>query len=394
MLFQTFDDKKDCIAIYAQGKMHAKNYPRDISQTWEYSESLVDKDIEYAKHYCGGLTLSEACPDHYKKEWDQVSQRLQAFHRSVKEARLNLNDHCFFDLLPEHFLLEYGRIKNKICNYVFKNYEKPENYDFIVSLVKVLTEIKNSKLNVDTSILKNRRHEFRTRQFIRKINETSPYINYNAYGTKTGRLTAKSFPILTMDKSYRKILKPNNEWFLEFDFNAAELRVMLSLLGHEQPQEDIHEWNAQNVFKGTLTREKAKKRTFAWLYNEKSKETSLNSIYDRNKIKEKYWDGEKVRTVFNREIESDEYHAINYIIQSTAADLFLRQMIKVWEILRDRKSHIAFCLHDSLVIDFSDEDVDIINDLKNAFANTPLGEFKINTFGGKDFGNMKRMNVR
>ena len=394
MLFQTFDDKKNCIAIYAQGKMYAKKYPRDISQTWEYSEFLVDKDIEYAKHYCGGLTLSEACPDYYKKEWDQINQRLQAFHRSVKEARLNLNDYCFFDLLPEHFLLEYGRIKNKICNYVFKNHEKPENYDFIVSLVKVLTEIKNSKLNVDTSILKNRRHEFKTRQFIRKINEIPPYINYNAYGTKTGRLTAKSFPILTMDRSYRKILKPNNEWFLEFDFNAAELRVMLSLLDHEQPQEDIHEWNAQNVFKGTLTREKAKKRTFAWLYNEKSKETSLNGVYDKNKIKEKYWDGEKVRTVFNREIESDEYHAINYIIQSTAADLFLRQLVKVWDILRDKKSHIAFCLHDSLIIDFSDEDVDIINDLKSAFAKTPLGEFKINTFGGKDFGNMKRMNVK
>jgi len=394
MLFQTFDDKKNCIAIYAQGKMYAKKYPRDISQTWEYSEFLVDKDIEYAKHYCGGLTLSEACPDYYKKEWDQINQRLQAFHRSVKEARLNLNDYCFFDLLPEHFLLEYGRIKNKICNYVFKNHEKPENYDFIVSLVKVLTEIKNSKLNVDTSILKNRRHEFKTRQFIRKINEIPPYINYNAYGTKTGRLTAKSFPILTMDRSYRKILKPNNEWFLEFDFNAAELRVMLSLLDHEQPQEDIHEWNAQNVFKGTLTREKTKKRTFAWLYNEKSKETSLNGVYDKNKIKEKYWDGEKVRTVFNREIESDEYHAINYIIQSTAADLFLRQLVKVWDILRDKKSHIAFCLHDSLIIDFSDEDVDIINDLKSAFAKTPLGEFKINTFGGKDFGNMKRMNVK
>ena len=93
-------------------------------------------------------------------------------------------------------------------------------------------------------------------------------------------------------------------------------------------------------------------------------------------------------------IEADKHHALNYIVQSTAADLFLRQMIGVWKLLKGKQSQIAFCLHDSLVIDLAEKDTAIINEIKEEFAKTELGSFKVNIFGGKNFGEMKRMNVR
>ena len=239
-----------------------------------------------------------------------------------------------------------------------------------------------------------RQHEFKVRQFIKRAKEVSPYIIYDMCGTKTGRLTAKQFPILTMDKSFRKILTPTNKWFLEFDYNAAELRVMLGLLKKEQPQEDLHEWNLKNIYQGQGTREKIKKRIFAWLYNLKSHDRVSNKIYDRKSLIEKYWDGTHVKTHFHREIEASEHHALNYILQSTAADLFLRQLIKVWEYLKDKKSHIAFCLHDSLIIDLHEDDEAFVNNIKEIFANTELGMFKVNSRGGKNFGEMKRLNIK
>ena len=84
---------------------------------------------------------------------------------------------------------------------------------------------------------------------------------------------------------------------------------------------------------------------------------------------------------------------MNYIIQSTAADLFLKQMIKVWELLKGKKSYIAFCLHDSLVIDFSEEDVNILKDLKKIFKNTDLGQFKVNVVAGKNYGKMAKLSI-
>ena len=396
MLFQTFDDKKNCKAVYAKDKLYFKHFPKKLTQTWSYSEFLKEKDIAYAQIFCGGKTLDEVCPQHYKKEWERVKGKLNAFYGACTEAKLNLNDHCFYELMPKFFLEDLAKVKNKICNFVFDQYEKPKNYDFTLNLLKILTEIKNTKLNVNYSELTSRMHEFKVRKFRSNNKNTMPYINYDSFKTKTGRLTTKtnSFPILTMDKTYRKIMKPNNDWFIEFDFNAAELRVLLGLLGKEQPQEDIHDWNVKNVYRGIVTREEAKKRTFAWLYNPNSKDYLSNRAYDRDSIIEKYYNGTHATTFFNRMIEADEYHALNYIIQSTAADLFFRQMIKVWEMLKKRNSKIAFCMHDSLIIDYCEKDNDILIKLKKAFSNTDLGNFMVNVSVGKNYGEMGRLNIR
>jgi hypothetical protein len=96
MIFQTFDDKKRCVAIFAKGKIYKEQLPRPLTKTWDYSEVLRDKNIEYAKYYCGGKSLDEACPENLRGEWEAVKEKLEAFRRSVGEAKLNLREHCFF----------------------------------------------------------------------------------------------------------------------------------------------------------------------------------------------------------------------------------------------------------------------------------------------------------
>ena len=53
-----------------------------------------------------------------------------------------------------------------------------------------------------------------------------------------------------------------------------------------------------------------------------------------------YWDGKTVKTCFNREVPADKHHALNYIIQSTCADLILQKMIKICNILENKKSNM------------------------------------------------------
>ena len=166
-------------------------------------------------------------------------------------------------------------------------------------------------------------------------------------------------------------------------------RTLLSLCGKEQPKEDIHEWNAKNVFHAS--RKEAKERIFAWLYNPDSKDYLANTAYDRTSIKEKYWDGKIVTTPFGRKIEADEFHALNYLIQSTTADMVLRQMVKVYDLLKGSKSYIAFTIHDSLVIDLAKEDKGLLKEIFDTFAETDLGNFVVSTQAGKNFGEMKEM---
>ncbi len=66
-------------------------------------------------------------------------------------------------------------------------------------------------------------------------------------------------------------------------------------------------------------------------------------------------------------------------------------MIDIHDKLKVRNSHIAFCIHDSLVIDFAREDRDIISDIVEEFSSTSLGSFKTNVSVGKNFGDMKEL---
>ena len=390
MIFQSLDNKNKCKDIYCNNKIH-KKIPVDLTGTWDYVD--VPYDIMYAKLYCGGKSIEDVCPDHLRKQWLDASQRLKAYLNSFMQAKISLEEHCFYDLVPQHFLLDFFEVKNEITKHVFDNYKRPENYDFLLQLTKIAEDIKNRPLKLKISNLNNLGHQLATRNFLKRLKGAEKRVKYNIYGTKTGRLTTepKSFPILTLKKEYRTILEPNNDLYVELDFNAAELRTLLALCDKEQPKEDIHEWNAKNVFRGLQSRSEAKERIFAWLYNPDSKDYLANRAYDRTSIKEKYWDGKIVTTPFGRKIEADEFHALNYLIQSTTADMVLRQLIKVYELLKEHKSHIAFVIHDSLVIDLAKEDKPLLKDIFNVFSKTDLGEFLISVKAGKNFGQMKEI---
>jgi len=388
MLFQALDDKQECIGIYLDGKLIFDELPDNLTKTWNYSKFLEDRDIEYAKLYCFGKTLSEVCPEHLKERWEEANERMKAFYRSFMEAKVSLRDNCFFDLVPERHLMAYCDIKDRITDYVLRNYEKPKNYDHLLSTLKIATDIKTQNLDIDASKVTV---SPKTRNLLKKVRSSDTYVNYNIFGTKTGRLTTinGSFPILTIKKELRTMIKPQNDCFLELDFNAAELRTVLALLGKEQPPIDLHKWNNKNAYKGILTREKAKKRIFAWLYNPNSKDALSEKFYDRGKIKENFFNGKEIETVFNRKIKADDYHAFNYIIQSTSSDLFLEQVSKVHNYLRGKKSSIAFMIHDSLIIDFDRNELNSLKELVRMFSQTRFGEYLVNLHVGKDFGTMK-----
>ena len=394
MLFQTLDDKKECVGIYYNGQIH-KELADDLTRTWSFAGYLAGQNIDFASLYCGSNDPRAVCSDLLREQWDETSDKLKAFMRSFREAKVDLNENCFFDLVPERFLLEFCDIKNRITEYVFSEYEKPSNYDFLLSLQTVINEISFQKLKIDLASMNKKIYDFKVKQIKEKLQKISPYIKYDVFGTKTGRLTTKkySFPILTLAKEYREVIKPNNDWFVEFDFNAAELRTLLALSDKEQPLEDIHAWNAKHVYSGETTRDEAKKRIFAWLYNPESKDGKSNKTYDRDSVLKKYWDGEQIHTFYDRIIAADKHHALNYIIQSTTSDLFLRRMIKVHEFLKDKKSNISFSIHDSLVIDFYDDERHMIPEVKKIFSDTELGNFKVNISAGKNFGDMKRLKI-
>ena len=116
----------------------------------------------------------------------------------------------------------------------------------------------------------------------------------------------------------------------------------------------------------------------------------IEKYYDKKKALNKYWDGTQIKNPFGRTVQADEFHALNAIIQSTTSDVFLRRAIAVNKILRNRKSFTMGLIHDSMVIDFSRDDKEMIPELMDVFGDTDMGKFKVNVSLGTNFGNMKR----
>ena len=363
--------------------------PEGDRATWFYdstdSGSLYVEAIAVAK-------VEDYLPFSMELRWISSRKKMQAHKKALDICKIKSDNLC--DVLPEDLIVEYY----SLLNIATENYVKKNNvssfHTHLSSVASLLEKIKGQRINldfrnVDQSVLANPRNK----KIISKIENNLKHIDYDLNGSKTGRLTTKpnSIPILTLKKELRGIIKPTNDIFAEFDFNAAEARVLLALSNNVQPDEDIHDWNIKNVFRGVGTRTEAKQRFFAWLYNPESTDCLLDQHYDKSKILKDSYDGKYVKTIFQRKIESDSFHSLNYLIQSTCADLVLEQAVKLNNLLKGRNSKIAFIVHDSIVLDISEKDLNMMTSMLSCFSETRLGKFKVNLSGGKDFGSMKKI---
>lgn len=401
MIFQALDDKKDCVGIYSNNQLVFNKIPEKLTKTWSYSPYLKGKNIDYAQIFVEGKKIEQIVPEHLKEDWEKISNRMKAFIASFVEAKVSLSENCFFELTPKNFLVEYCEVKNKITEHVLNTYTRPNNYEFYRRFNELLVDIRFRDLNLDYELMKQNIEKDKDLSYYRRFLNITKYISYNMFGAVTGRISTnrKSFPIQNFPKAYRNVLKPQNDWFISFDINAAELRTAIGLVGGTQPDEDIYEMINREVFNGSISRSETKDAVISWLYGSSNPyalqyASGLDSIFKKEELKNNHWDGSHVKTIYGRKIESDEHHAIPYINQSTFIDLFHRQIIKTDDYLNDKKSFVSFLLHDEAVFDVSNDERDCIVDLVKIVQDTQFGKFIVNVKAGKNYGDMKKLKLK
>tara|TARA_R100001591_G_scaffold79127_1_gene86371 strand:- start:754 stop:1956 length:1203 start_codon:yes stop_codon:yes gene_type:complete len=398
--FQALDDKKTCVGIYHDGNLifDESKFPESFkdSKTWRYSGFLDDDSIDYGWILSEGSRLESACPEDLEAEFKKVNKKMLAFKKSFELAKISFKDHCFFDLVPHDFLCEFLELKNQITKHVFETYEKQDYYDHLVNVEKLLYKIRYQSLNVNTDNCRGLFVNSISRNQIQKIMKGNKTIDYNIFGTRTGRLSTffNSFPMLTMRKEIRALVKPHNDWFISLDYNGAEVRTVMALLEIEQPEDDVHEWNIKNILKkkGITDRENAKTFFFSWLYNPDSKKIE-NTIYNRELLNERYYHNGYVCTPFGREILVNDYKSVNYLVQSTTADLVNDRAVALDKFLKDKKTFISHIVHDEVVLDMPDSERYLIPEIKKIFSQNSLAEFKTNLRAGKDYYDIGVLNL-
>ena len=392
MTFQIMDDKKDCAGVYTNGRFIYDRIPDNIDGTWGYSDHLRDRHIQYAYLWTLGARISDICPEHLKTRWSAREGKIRAHYKSLRNTKINMGDVCFYELIPDKQLEHYFQTKNEICDWVFANVDKPTHYGLLHDSYITLQNIAKHKVNINKhKLFRYSQNDAKARSLWNWIKDREDvYVKYNLFGSVTGRLTTMegSFPIMNLKTELKDIVEPKWDCFLELDFNAAEIRTMISLMGQKQPQEDIHEWNIKNIFKQDISREQAKQKFFAWLYNSENK-TIDSEFYSKDTLVEKFYIDGQIRTPFGRRTVCDRFHALNYLLQSASSDNCLERVNKIERFLRDRRSYVAFTIHDCVIIDLHRDDRDLIPQIKQIFEDTKLGQFKSSCHIGKNFGDMR-----
>jgi len=78
---------------------------------------------------------------------------------------------------------------------------------------------------------------------------------------------------------------------------------------------------------------------------------------------------------------------LNYLIQSTTSDRVLEKAVLIDKMLEGKKSFISHIVHDEIVIDYSDEDRDMVVGIRDIFADGYI----VNLRAAKDYYNLNEV---
>ena len=376
MIIQTLDIEQQCTGVFSGGRLFFDNYDsiiRKAEYAWKYSSALQHTDCKYLFPILKGRDLKDFSPD--PEEYNSCKKLIEAHRQACVSAKVSLEEHCFFDVIPEYLLNKWLTIREHALIKAKDSLKEEDDFE-ILRKAHIL-----SKTVSDQNLM---------------FKGKSQKVLYDIFGSVTGRMTTSrgSIPVLTLKKQDRADLLPSQDVFVELDFNAAEIRTLLALSGQEQPKQDIHEWLIDGVFGRSTTREDAKKKLFSWLYNFSASESELSKIFSREIFRDFYCTNkQQIRTPFGRVIEVEERKAQNYLLQSTTSDIVTEKAYNIMKILDNKKSKVAFTLHDSIILDFNREDIGLLRGLKGEFEATPWGDFRSTCKIGKTFGDLREIKV-
>ena len=203
------------------------------------------------------------------------------------------------------------------------------------------------------------------------IKDGKVYTKYNLHNITSRPSNAYNginFLALPKDKS-RAAFIPENDIFIEFDFDGYHLRLIANAIGYELPTDiSIHTYLGQLYFdKKELTVEEyqeSKKITFRQLYN--GVESEYRKIDFFNKVAifiEDMWETSQyqryIKLPNGRYLKSASFTSqklFNYYVQCLETDNNIGKLLKLKAFLEEKRSKVVLVVYDSILIDFSKAD--------------------------------------
>jgi hypothetical protein len=203
----------------------------------------------------------------------------------------------------------------------------------------------------------------------------SDYFLCTAAGRPSNSFGGTNFAALEPEK--RKAIIPENDYLVEFDYDAYHVRILGDLVNYEFPDGAVHE-HLGKVYGGDISYEESKSLTFKYLYGYIPPEVSqLSAFFSKiEDLSNLFWkqfqeQGFVETPIYKRKIFKNNLQDIaknklfNYMIQAIETEYNIKTVIELQRYLYNMGTNLILYGYDSFLFDISESDnTEILDDIK------------------------------
>ena len=354
-----------------EGRMICVNHPDGES------ESIDDIKNDHRHFYVtpDKKKLTHIFPNTRLIDVNYLSWKDTNLPLDLENIRLNAYDFFhskYYNMKNLNDIIPFSKHK-EYCDKVFdkmkESFSSVCDYEYHSDVINAFSSIEKNGVKVSNDVC-----DIFDMRVKKHISDGKLYSNYNLW-TTTGRPSNSfgtvNFAALPPEK--RKALVAENDYLVEFDFDAYHLRLIADLVKYDFGKDSVHEHLAEHY---GCSYEESKQRTFKLLYGGIDKETREKvPFFDKtyNYINKKWNEINRYNSVstdiYKRKLIYDNYQDLNrnkvfnYLIQAFETESNIKKILSIQDYLLNKKTKLILYGYDSFLFDFSKQDG--VEDLKH-----------------------------
>ena len=311
------------------------------------------------------LSLLYSMVKYDKLEYSKESSTLNYFYNKYRDFP-NINQLIPISKLYESCTKVYDQVKKVI------DFSIPTGFDFYnKTATNVFFLLEQSGLGV---FYENYAEMFKPKNpLYNTINNSvlTSYNLYNATSRPTNAFNSVNFAAIPKSQEHRKCFRPQNDFFIEFDFDGYHLRLLCDQINYPLTNESAHKQLAKQYFnKEKITEEeydKAKQINFHAIYGKIPEKWAHLEVFTKIKAfiddlwKEFEENGRVMAPISGKSFSNalqdmNPQKLMNYIMQSLETSRNILILKNILRYLKDKKTNVVLYTYDALLFDFSKED--------------------------------------
>ena len=304
--------------------------------------------------------------------WEETAK---PFEKHITNNAIDFLSNKFYNVKKLNEIIPLSK-HNEYCSDVYKGMARPyvggtDDY-YMNEFTEAFGSIERNGIKVSDDVC-----DIFDMRVKKHISNGKLYSNYNLW-TTTGRPSnsfgSVNFAALPPEK--RKAFVAENDYLVEFDFDAYHLRLIADLVEYKFGEESVHEHLAKHY---GCSYEESKQRSFRLLYGGIDKETRekvpffdktynyINKKWNEiNTNKYVHTDIYKRKLIYNNYQDLNRNKVFNYLIQAYETESNIKKILSLHHYLLDKKTKLVLYGYDSFLFDFSKQDgVETLTEIKH-----------------------------